>query len=744
MRGAPIRRIICGLCLAACLRAQEGAGQAEIGFQQYYLAVGSQQIANISGLTVSSTQFIPRVGLLSVRLSPAMSSNRFQTGDNYLQLKGLPWKGQHWTFTAGDFRLPGQLLSVPFPNIYFPEIAGRGGALEITHGDRAFGFFAGEGTIANTPRVVLRLQVPQTISGAYFRQKIGNRLLVGGRFMHVANDLVALRKLPNVLTQSNLKSASTLSLNSLYRLMGPLKVYGEAAVSTGEQDAANLATRDAPISTLVGPILETKTFTFRANYTFQSASYFPLLGYYLGDRTGPFGEIKFRPFERVEMYASASEYQNNLAKDPKLATFRNVIESAGVSVQLPAKLFMNTQLTRLDLSTRATAGSPRVKSKNQQETVTLARPFKMHNLRLTAREFRDVSARNSQRQRSGEIEDTFRVRRLTVGAAVRAQSVSGIEPRTSLFYRGSAQFQKGRLAAYANFETGSDLQNKTLFATNTISTSVFGASVTIGKDWDFQGEAYRNNLITELNPQSIFALQGQGVFVPGTLAALNQWSLYFRMSRKFNWGKAGAAGDLNQYVLSRAPLRGSVEGFVMERLAEGNRPAEGVSVKLEGRIAITDPEGRFSFPDIPEGVHKVELALHELPAEFDLGKTIELTVLVNPSKTSRADLDVIRLAVVHGQLHGPKDVPPDNIVIRILPGERYTTSDAEGLFHFYNLRQGEYEIVVDEKTLPEFAVLREHRRVSVSVQAGSEITPVDFQFEIRLPQKPVRTVLQKD
>src|SRR5437773_5691774 len=154
------------------LRAQESAGQAEIGFQQYYLAIGSQRIANISGLTLSSAQFIPEVGLLSASLSPALSSNRFQTGDNYLQLKGLPWKGQHWTFTAGDFRLPGQLLAVPFPNIYFPEIAGRGGAVEVTHGDRAFGFFAGEGTIANTPRVVLRLRVPQTMVGLYFRQKI--------------------------------------------------------------------------------------------------------------------------------------------------------------------------------------------------------------------------------------------------------------------------------------------------------------------------------------------------------------------------------------------------------------------------------------------------------------------------------------------------------------------------------------------------------------------------------------------
>src|SRR5437773_9277686 len=102
----PIGWIILGwLGLGGCLRAQESAGQAEIGFQQYYLAVGSQSIANISGLTVNSAQFIPNVGLLSASLSPAVSGNRFRTGDNYLRLKGLPWMGQYWTFTAGDFRL---------------------------------------------------------------------------------------------------------------------------------------------------------------------------------------------------------------------------------------------------------------------------------------------------------------------------------------------------------------------------------------------------------------------------------------------------------------------------------------------------------------------------------------------------------------------------------------------------------------------------------------------------------------
>ena len=101
------RIILCGLCFGVCLNAQEGAGQAEISFQQYYLAINSLRISDISGVGLSFSEFIPNVGLVSGSLLPATSNNRFRNGDSYLQLKGLPWKGEHWTFTDGDFHLPG-------------------------------------------------------------------------------------------------------------------------------------------------------------------------------------------------------------------------------------------------------------------------------------------------------------------------------------------------------------------------------------------------------------------------------------------------------------------------------------------------------------------------------------------------------------------------------------------------------------------------------------------------------------
>jgi len=733
------------LCLAEALQAQEGGGQAEIGFQQYYLSIGSQRIANISGLALTYGQFLPDVGLVSASLSPALSNDQFRTGDDYLRLKGLPWKGQHWNFSIGDFRLPEQLLAAPFTNLYFPDIAGRGVLVEATHEGRTIGFFYGTETIANTPRVVLRVAVPQTLAGLYVRQKIGSRLILGARLMHFSNNLTALASMPSLLTESSpLRTATTLMVDGLYTIAGPLKWYGEATWSASEQNVPNLATRRTPFSTLAGPLVETKHFKLRANYTFENTSYFPLLGYNLGDRQGPFGEVTLRPVSGLEVYGSASEYQNNVAADPTAPSFRSTSESAGASLQLPARFSLNGQLTLLDLDSRLNSGSPWDKSKNQQETVTLGRAFAHHNLQVSARDFKQISDISPQRQRSAEIQDTLHVKHLVLGAGVKVQRLVSDDSRTNLLYRGMVQLNVKRLSVFANIETGSDLQNRTLLATNTISTTVVGASWNVGRQWEFQAEAFRNNLLTTLNPQSIFVLQGQGVFVPGTLAALNQWSIYFRMSRKLQWGKAGMVADLGQYAIARVPLKGSLEGFVMERLIAGNRPAEGVPVSLDGsRTAVTGADGRFHFSEVPEGAHNVGLALLELPADFDPGPNKEKGVVVYPNKLARSDLDVIRLVSLQGKVSGPPDVPVENIVIRMAGTQRYTTPDSDGNFYFYNLREGDYTLAVDQKTLPEYAVMDQPDSISVTALQGRAAEPVNFRFEVHAPEKAVRKVFEK-
>ena len=735
------------MCLpGAQALAQEGSGQAEVGSQGYYLRIGSQSVSNISGLTLNFNQFLPDIGLLTANLSPAMSDTRFRTGDDFVRLKGFPWKSQHWTVTVGDFHLPVQPIPISFNNVYYPEFFGRGIAVEATHENRTFGFYFGEETISNTPRVVLRVQVPQMVRGAYFRQKIGQRLLLGARWTHFSNDLQALRNSSNLVTQAtNVIRADTLAGDAQYTVIGPLKLFGESSWSTSTTDQNYTGPRNAPFSLLAGPIYETALLTIRANYVYQSAAYMPLLGYYLGDRKGPFAELKFRPVKRVELFGSIGDSENNVAGDPTLPTFRNRSESAGVSVQLPLGLSLNSQFTEIDLAIRSSGRDPWQNSNNRQKMATLSKQVQRHNLRFTVRQLDQLSSLSPQREHTGEIEDTVRIWRALVGGGIRMQNMRTDHSLNTLYYHGTAQISIGRFSAYANIESGKDLLNRTVFATNAISTTVVGGDLTLGKHWQFQAEAYRNNLITALNPESIFVLQGQGVQAPATLAALNQWSFYFRFTRKFSWGKAAETSDLAGYVMTRVPLKGSVEGFVMERLADGNRPAEGIPVSMDqDRTATTDAEGRFRFQDVPEGVHKIALALQELPSDFDPGKNTEALLSIHANRATRCDLDVVHLASISGRIVGPPGTSVENMVIRLKPGDQYTTPESNGSFAFYNVREGDYVLELDAKTLPQYAIVTSQRQVPVKIHLGETPNPVVFQFKVEKPQKPVRKVFEKN
>jgi len=76
---------------------------------------------------------------------------------------------------------------------------------------------------------------------------------------------------------------------------------------------------------------------------------------------------------------------------------------------------------------------------------------------------------------------------------------------------------------------------------------------------------------------------------------------------------------------------------------------------------------------------------------------------------------------------------------------RYTTPYADGTFAFYNLREGEYEVVFDEQTLPEEYLLASPARVRVLASNANPPAP-EITFELKLKpvqEKPVHEILQE-
>lgn len=736
------------LFLPFSLTGAEHRGFAELAARGYYQAFAAGRLEHISGLSFRFSDFVPRLGILTGSLESYrhLSGNAF--GDTYLELRGVPWAGRRWTAAGGDFRFATSLPGFPLHNLYYPDITARGIKLEASTQATQYTFFLGRGTLLGGPRVPFRVSAPQTMAGAAARVNVGTRLIVSGRLTRFWTSEKAMGEDRFLFPPGrDFRNVTSLALHSVYTPAKNLRLFAEAAPALSNYAGRNSRLPGHGLSFTGGVSWETANFTAQANYASLTASYLPLAGYFAGDRRGPFGEVRYRPFRRLELFASAGRYRNNLERNPELPTLLSTSTSSGVSVALPWRFSAVAQVSTIRLAAdRQPAGAPR-DSANRQLIASLARPLGRHSLRLTYHDMRLGSTLLLQRQRAAEIEDTVSYRRFTVSGAVRAQRFDGPERRDTLFLRGLAHARFHRLTLTAAAESGNDLVNRTLFLTNTLRTTSAGVAVALTRTLSFSADAFRYSLTTELNPESIFVLGGRGVGLSAVLGGLNQWNFYFQLLKQLSWGGGLPRDDVDRFTAEQAPLVGTIEGFVYERRIDGRVPAEGIPVTLDHwRTAVTGPDGRFRFPDVPEGVHKVALSASELPADFDPAPASEVAVPVVPRRTVRAELEVFPLAGFGGQVSVSEGTLPEtleNIVVHLLPTGRYTTTDAQGKFFFYNVREGTYEVAVDEQTLPAKGVLTSSGRVAVTVRCGDPKPFLLFEFRIPKEEQPIRKIFER-
>src|SRR4029077_959143 len=178
-------------------------------------------------------------------------------------------------------------------------------------------------------------------------------------------------------------------------------------------------------------------------------------------------------------------------------------------------------------------------------------------------------------------------------------------------------------------------------------------------------------------------------------------SLYFRLTKQIRWGGGLPAETMNVAGGDAIPLVGTVEGVVTLNMLAGRSLAAGIPVSLDGhRTAMTSADGHYLFSEVAEGQHEVALSAGELPAEYDAGPKGATRLLVQPRRAARADFEVLPLGTIEGMVKGPEGAPLENILIRLLPGVRYTTAAQDGHFAFYNVREGDFTVTLDIKSLP--------------------------------------------
>lgn len=716
--------------------AGQTAGEADVAIQGYYSAGNNQPVVDTAGTSVAFRNFIPGLGMLKGSFQGWSNDGQFRTGDNFLELGGVAFLDRHWTFTGGDFRLSTNLVQNPFTNIYTPDINARGFRVQATQGNRTYTFFAGTETLQQGPRIPFRIRAPQNVVGGAVQQNLGTRFEIGFRFLHLSADSSPAQ--PLLITTRTFDSVNIFAMQGSYKVRKHLTFYAEAANSM----VAGSDRPRHPVSVFLGPMWQSDRFTVRANYVYQGAAYLPLPGYLVGDRRGPFIDVQYRPRRSIELHGSASRYSNNLDSASQVPTLQASTYSSGISWALPWKLTANGDVTVIQLRAPRGTDAGAVDSPNERQvTVSLARPLGRQTLRFSFFDLNVQSKSAVQRQQADEIEDTLAWRHLAFSGAVRMQRTLDQSSRNTLFFRASAQLNLKQVSAYAQLQKGTDLISRTLFATNSFTSTVFGLGAPLGKGSRLQIEAFRNQMTSVLNAESIFVLENHGAAIPSTLAGFNQWSLYVRISKQFRWGSD--IGQLGQAAL-QVPLVGAVEGFVRQT-GSSIRDVAGVPVMLDnGRTAATDSGGRYRFVDVPEGTHEVKLAIRELPADFEPSDNCTVQVKVVPHAVARADFSVRRLASLAGKVKVPRDISPDSVIIRLLPSERYTTPDPDGTFGFFNLPEGDYQVAIDQQSLPEGSFVQSVPVLQTSVRLDSPLAPIEFELAIRVQEQPIRILFQQE
>jgi uncharacterized membrane protein YgcG len=730
-------------------------GQADVALQGYYLAGTGQPLTDILGPAVNASEFIPGVGLFTANLE-GYGGNRLHTGNIFAGLQKVPIWGWHWDFAGGDFHFASNLVKNPFDNIYMPEIAARGLEIAMRRKDRAYQLFVGEETLLEGPRIPYRVLMPQRVLGASLQQKVGTRWLLGVRFLNLSTSPDAVTSDPTLfLPGHEYRNSNTLTFQSSYSFTKHLMFFGEAGYGTAssftapkEQLAPTPArTGQQPLSLLLGPFWESDKFSIKANYVRQSTTYLPLLGTFVGDRKGPYVEGHYRPVKRLDLYASSSDYSNNLEGNPDLPSFHSSAYTSGTSAVLPWKFSANASLSTMRLLERDPSRPGESTSNNRMINLNLNRPIRRHSLRFSLIDMKLNSNLSRMAQRFTEVEDNFTWKRLVLGGAVRLQGSQSLESKDTLFFRGSIQANFKRLSAYGYLEKGNDLVNRSVFSTNAYNTSVAGLTAPLLRGWTLQLEALRNTLNTALNAENIFLFPTSGLGANTELAAFNQWSVYLRLLKHFHWGKElPAGGNLEQYAVAHAPLVGSVQGLVMEQSLNGSRPAAGVAISLAHfRTAVTDASGHYQFSAVPEGSYEVGLDMERLPTDYQPGPATKAQVSVEPRGIARADFSVVRLTYLTGRVVAPAGAVLENTVIRLVGTNRYTTPYQDGSFAFYNLPEGEYEVLLDEPTLPEGYLLASPARLRVSASGASPPTEIQFELKLRPAQeKPIQEILKEE
>jgi len=149
--------------------------------------------------------------------------------------------------------------------------------------------------------------------------------------------------------------------------------------------------------------------------------------------------------------------------------------------------------------------------------------------------------------------------------------------------------------------------------------------------------------------------------------------------------------------VSRQDKFGSVKGRICDAEDDGHPGLAGVVLTLDGRAALTDAKGNYTFPSVEAGVHYLQLERSSIGLDRVTMQRVPVEVRVRGGHSERLDLAVVRGAALSGEvtLFGSASASAHGIFVEDDSAARASASDS--LAYLFGLPDVEMELRGDQE-----------------------------------------------
>lgn len=679
-------------------------------------------------------------GIINGWFDGRLSSSGLEAAHWYLSWQGFQMGRLSWKLRLGDHSLQLTNLGYRFTNYYPAYNYLRGVSAGFEH--RKYGLEVFSGRVARLTGLLGNFYslTEQTATGFLGRFEPDKKYFLGFGFVHSENERSWSGEL---LTRTNdiLFIESELRFSDQARFVMDTR----ASLSAGENDQVKIP----GTSIRFGPLLQGGRWSLEVNYRRVDADFRNLSSEFAYDRDqeGLFTSWRYQTRRRIFLFGSADYYHDNVDRRPGLNTTDFWRLNSGFSLISPPWPDLTL---RLDLS----AAESRHPGEDYRKFISPG--FYLQLSKNLGRFYPYLRARFQHYNDRVNDQRDFNYPSIYLGVrySYLRSAYLLLEAEDSRYYdyleNKLSDLTRLRLATYSPFLFGTDFYGEISYLDL--------------KSWYFVTQsAKRTELYLGLGrwlPLGLrLRLDFRASWPLQSAQPANYW-LTLRVDRRFNWGEvASYQGRTTGPVLTGL---GRIEGLVFSDrnlngiFDAGDRAFPGVTFYLEdGSSATSDEQGRFIFSRVPEGLHSVSPEISRIPAEYYLSGQERRVVVVEKRKVSRLEYVLVEGATVRGTVFqdvnkngflDEEDIPlKDALVIlrtainesrseklsQLQPEELTCYSDGKGRFIFENILPGQYELLVDEETVPRGVKLQTELPLKVDLKPGESIKDIKIVYQPR-------------